>query len=55
MDVFQLRAHVVDPHGDCIGGVVTIRDECIREKIEAELASGLLSHTVWRHYPATSP
>lgn len=42
MDVFQLRDQVVEEYSEYIRSFVTIRDDRIRDKVEAELESGLL-------------
>ena len=45
MDVFDLRRRLVDDFADYTRSFVVIRDERIRERVDRELAEGLL----WPH------
>lgn len=42
MNVFELRKRVIDDYGDYVRSFISIRDPRIREKVDAELAEGLL-------------
>ncbi len=42
MDVFEIRDNVVDQYSEYVGSFVTIRDDRIREYVNAEMRSGAL-------------